>query len=131
MKPHEGDKGVDVGDGHGRHVAELRGRFVDDSDVRGESSSGIVLEGEAFFQSTRKKFVRDNCVCEEVEGEDVCPHCGATGGPSAWVAAEHFKKGAISQEAWYRRGELPRADMDLTSSSQGPWVGARRAVIRA
>ena len=33
------------------------------------------------------------------------------------------------QEAGYKEGVPPRADMDVTSPSQGPWDWARRAVV--
>ena len=94
VKPHEGDKGVDVGDRHGGHVAEMRGGFVYGCNVRGEISSGIVLEGQAFFQPTREKFVRNGGASERVEGEDVRPGVCATGGRSAVVTSEHFKERA-------------------------------------
>jgi len=41
---HESDEGVDVLDGHGLHVAELRSRGVDRGDVVKSRSHGVMLE---------------------------------------------------------------------------------------
>ena len=46
-----------------------------------------------------------------------------------WVPVVQVCSGVISQETGYRRAEQQRADMDVTSESQGPWVRARRAMI--
>jgi hypothetical protein len=94
VKSHEGDKGGDIGDRHGGHVVKLRDGFVYGSDVHGESRCGIVLESHAFFQATHKKFVRDGCAREWVDGEDTRPHVSVTGGQRAWVVGEHFKERA-------------------------------------
>jgi len=51
VKSHKGDEGVDIRDQHGGHLVELRNGFFYGSDVRGESSREIVLEGHAFFPS--------------------------------------------------------------------------------
>ena len=47
VKAHESDEGVDVLDCHGLHVAELRSRSVDRSDVGKSRSHGVILETES------------------------------------------------------------------------------------
>ena len=44
VKTHESDEGVDILDGHGLHVAELRSRGVDGGNVVKSGSHGVILE---------------------------------------------------------------------------------------
>ncbi len=44
VKTHESDEGVDILDGHGLHVAELRSIGVDGGDVVKCGSHGVILE---------------------------------------------------------------------------------------
>jgi hypothetical protein len=48
---HERDEGVDVLDGHGLHVAELRSRGVSRCDVGKSRSHGVILETETSLEA--------------------------------------------------------------------------------
>ena len=73
VKAHESDEGVDVLDGHGLHVAELRSRGVDRSDVVKSRSHGVILEIEARLAATSEELVRDRCTGDGVQKENFRP----------------------------------------------------------
>ena len=73
VKAHESDEGVDVLDGHGLHVAELRSRGVDRSDVVKSRSHGVILETETRLETTSEELVRDRCTGDGVQKENFRP----------------------------------------------------------
>jgi hypothetical protein len=73
VEAHESDKGVDVLDGHGLHVAELRSRSVDRSDVGKSRSHGVILETKTRLEATSKELVRDRCTSDWVQKENFRP----------------------------------------------------------
>jgi hypothetical protein len=79
IKAHESDEGVDVLDGHGLHVAELRSRGVDRGDVVKSRSHRVILQIEARLEATSEELVRDRCTCDGVQEENFClgPRMGA------------------------------------------------------
>jgi hypothetical protein len=68
VEAHESDEGVDVLDGHGLHVAELRSRGVDRSDVVKTRSHGVILEAETRLEATSEELVRDSRALERPPG---------------------------------------------------------------
>ena len=70
VKDHESDEGVDVLDGHGLHVAELRSRGVDRSDVVKSRSHRVILETETRLEATSEELVRDRCTGDGVQKEN-------------------------------------------------------------
>jgi hypothetical protein len=54
VEAHEGDEGVNILDGHGLHVAELRSRGVDRSDVGKSRSHGVILETETRLEASQR-----------------------------------------------------------------------------
>jgi hypothetical protein len=73
VKAHESDEGVDVLDGHGLHVAELRSRGVDRGDVFKGGSHGVILEVETRLEATSEELVRDRCTSDGVQKENFRP----------------------------------------------------------
>jgi hypothetical protein len=73
IEAHESDEGVDVLDGHGLHVAELRSRGVDRSDVVKSRSHGVILETETRLEATSEDLVRDRCTGDGVQKENFRP----------------------------------------------------------
>jgi hypothetical protein len=73
VKTHESYEGVDVLDGHGLHVAELRSRGVDRGDVVKSGSHGVSLEVETRLEATSEELVRDRCTCDGVQKENFSP----------------------------------------------------------
>jgi hypothetical protein len=73
VEAHESDEGVDVLDGHGMHVAELRSRGVDRSDVVKSRSHGVILETETRLEATSEELVRDRCTGDGVQKENFRP----------------------------------------------------------
>jgi hypothetical protein len=67
IKAHESDEGVDVLDGHGLHVAELRSRGVDRGDVVKSRSHGVIFEVEARLEAASEELVRDRCTGDWVQ----------------------------------------------------------------
>ena len=67
VKDHESDEGVDVLDGHGLHVAELRSRGVDRGDVVKSRSHGVIFEVEARLEAASEELVRDRCTGDWVQ----------------------------------------------------------------
>ena len=72
VKAHESDEGVDVLDGHGLHVAELRSRGGDRGDVVKSRSHRVILQSEARLEATSEELVRDRCTCDGVQEENFC-----------------------------------------------------------
>jgi hypothetical protein len=70
----QSDEGVDVLDGHGLHVAELRSRGVDRTDVVKSRSHGVILETKTRLKATSKELVRDRCTGDGVQKENFRPH---------------------------------------------------------
>ena len=70
VKAHERDEGGDVLDGHGLHVAELRSRGVDRSDVVKSRSHRVILETETRLEATSEELVRDRCTGDGVQKEN-------------------------------------------------------------
>jgi hypothetical protein len=68
VKAHESDEGVDVLDGHGLHVAELRSGGVDRGDVVKSGSHGVILEVETLLEATSEELVRDRCTRMHASG---------------------------------------------------------------
>jgi hypothetical protein len=64
VQAHESDKGVDVLDGHGLHVAELRVRGIDRDDVVKSRSHGVIFETETRLEATSKELVRNRCTSD-------------------------------------------------------------------
>ena len=73
VKAHESDEGVDVLDCHGLHVAELRSRGVDRSNVGKNRSHGVILETKTRLEAMIKELVRDRCTCDWVQKENFRP----------------------------------------------------------
>jgi hypothetical protein len=73
VKAHESDEGVDVLDGHGLHVAELRSRGVDRDDAVKSRNHGVILEIETHLEATSEELVRDRCTCDGVQKENFRP----------------------------------------------------------
>jgi hypothetical protein len=73
VEAHENDEGVDVLDGHGLHVAELRSRGVDRGDVVKSRSHGVIFEVEARLEATSEELVRDRCTSDGVQKENFRP----------------------------------------------------------
>jgi hypothetical protein len=73
VKTHESYEGVDVLDGHGLHVAELRSRGVDRGDVVKSGSHGVSLEVETRLEATSEELVRDRCTGDGVQKENFSP----------------------------------------------------------
>ena len=78
VKTHESDEGVDILDGHGLHVAELRSRGVDRGDVVSSGNHGVILEIEARLEATSEELVRDRCTGDGVQKENFRPRRCAT-----------------------------------------------------
>ena len=70
---HESDEGVDVLDGHGLHVAELRSRDIDRGDVVKSGSHGVILEVETRLESTSEELVRNRHTSDGVQKENFSP----------------------------------------------------------
>jgi hypothetical protein len=73
VKAHERDEGVDVLDGHGLHVAELRSRDIDRGDVVKSRSHGVSLEVEARLEAMSEELVRNRCTGDGVQKENFRP----------------------------------------------------------
>jgi hypothetical protein len=73
VKAHESDEGVDVLDGHGLHVAELRSRVIDRGNVVKSGSHGVILEVETRLEATSEELVRDRRTCDGVQKENFRP----------------------------------------------------------
>jgi len=73
VKTHESDEGVDILDGHGLHVAELRSRGVDGGDVVKSGSHGVILEVETRLEATSEELVRDRRTSDGVQKENFRP----------------------------------------------------------
>jgi hypothetical protein len=73
VKAHESDEVVDVLNGHGLHVAELRSRGVDRVYVVKSRSHRVSLEVEARLEATNEELVRDRCTCDGVQKENFRP----------------------------------------------------------
>ena len=78
VKAHESDEGVDVLDGHGLHVAELRSRGVDRSDVVKSRSHRVILETETRLEATSEELVRDRRTGDGVQKENFRPRRSTT-----------------------------------------------------
>ena len=73
LKAHESDEGIDVLDGHGLHVAELRSRGVDRGDVVNNGSHGVILEVKTRLEATSEKLVLDRHTGDGVHKENFSP----------------------------------------------------------
>ena len=73
LKAHESDEGIDVLDGHGLHVAELRSRGVDGGNVVKSGSHGVILEVETRLEAASKELVRDRRTGDGVLKENFRP----------------------------------------------------------
>ena len=102
IKAHESNEGVDVLDGHGLHVAELRSRGVDRGDVVKIRSHRVILQIEARLEATSEELVRDRCTCDGVQEENFClgPRMGA---PPKVAAPAESSVSAISSSVSRRR----------------------------
>jgi hypothetical protein len=78
VKTDESDKGVNVLDSHGPHVAELRSREVDRGNVVKSRNHGVSLEVETRLEATIEELVRDRCTCDEVQKENFRPRTCTT-----------------------------------------------------
>ncbi len=73
VKAHESDEGVDVLDGHGLHVAELRSRGVDRDNVVKSGSHGVIFEVETRLETTSKELMRERRTGDGVQKENFRP----------------------------------------------------------
>ena len=78
VKTHESDEGVDILDGHGLHVAELRSRVFDRGDVVKIRSHGDILETKTRLEATGKELVSNRGTCEGVQEKDFGPGSATT-----------------------------------------------------
>lgn len=78
VKTHESDEGVDILDGHGLHVAELRSRGVDGGNVVKSGSHGVILEVETRLEATSEELVRDRRTGDGVQKENFRPRRSTT-----------------------------------------------------
>jgi hypothetical protein len=69
-------EGVDVLDCHGMHVAEMRSRDFDRSDVGKRRSHGVILETKKRLEATSKELVRDRGTCDGVQKDADVPLSG-------------------------------------------------------